>query len=42
MLPRNPAGKIGFQGVGAFGWSWNPRAKARRRRAAATDNRHEP
>ncbi|MGF6759133.1 hypothetical protein P3T16_006561, partial [Paraburkholderia sp. GAS42] len=31
-LSRNPAEKIGSQGIGAFGWSWNPRAEARRRR----------
>ena len=34
ILSRNPVERIGFQGVGAFGWSWNPRAEARRLRAA--------
>ena len=34
MLSRNRVDKIGFQGVSAFVWSWNPRAEARRLRAA--------
>jgi hypothetical protein len=33
ILSRNLAETMGFQGVDAFGWSWNPRAEARRLRA---------